>query len=302
MDGQEQRVEWRIQKWAYNNGVCESTKYPVVLEPGVREGTRRYRRAVDRAAKNDRESVRECARSLNNNFTAGQDRYITMDYSEAGLRRLAKRVGVPDDSMDRFLASALSEGESPEQEDNRLMLYLSAETEAANFIKRCHRACRKAGVELRYIYVTSDRKVDKSGERVPVRVHHHLVCNREAAEIVSRCWTAGGGKPRVLRGGSHGDLTPTAEYMVEQVRDIPGKKRYHPSRTLEKPEPYREDKSTNPDAPLRVPSGCEFIWRSEAYAGRPQVLRYYRPPEKRPKKPKKKQGGTHHGKGKQAEH
>ena len=73
MDGQEQRVEWRIQKWAYNNGICESTKYPVVLEPGVREGTRRYQRAVDRAAKNDRESVRECARSLNNNFTAGQD-------------------------------------------------------------------------------------------------------------------------------------------------------------------------------------------------------------------------------------
>lgn len=299
MDGQEQRVEWRIQEWIYNNGVCEKTKYPVILEPGIREGTRRYRRAVNRASKNDRESIRECARSLNNNFTAGVDSYLTLDYSKAGLCRLAKRAGVPDDSVDSFLASALSEGDSPEQEGNRTLLYLAAETEAGNFIKRCHRACRKAGVELRYVYVTSDLKVAGSGERVPVRVHHHMVVNREAAEIVSRCWTAGGSKPRILKSGVHGDLTPTAEYMVEQVRAIPGKKRYHPSRTLEKAEPYRERGSTNPDYPLQVPKGCKFIWRSETYEGRPQVLRYYMPPEKRRKK---KQGGTHHGKGKQTEH
>lgn len=297
MDGQEERAEWYVREYRMRNGVCEKTKFQVLRDETVRIGTRRHSRAVNRAEKQAAETARDLARLMNNNFTVGRDCYLTLDYSDEALRKLARRIGVPADDVDAFLRSVLVEHD----EGNRLALYLAAEQEARNYMKRLSRACRKAGVDLVLsAYVTSDL----DGETFePERVHHHLVINAEAAELAAACWVMNGGAmPKRLWSRSHGDLSELAAYMIAQVRTVPGKHKYHPSRTLEKPEATRPVPAKNPDAPLRVPSGCEFIWRSEAYAGRPQVLRYYRPPEIRRKNPKKKQGGTHHGKGKQAEH
>lgn len=262
------RIEWQVREYRCRNGVCEKTKFPVYLDGFVREGTQRYARTVARAEKLTAESARELALMLNNNFEAGRDRYLTLDYSGAGMDRLIMRAGT--DEADE--------------------LYRSAEREMANYTKRLRRACKAAGVELRYAYVTSDMD---GRSFAPVRVHHHLVVNGEAAALAESCWTAGGAKARVLY-GMHGDLSELAAYMIGQVRQTPGRHRYHPSRSLERPEATRPVPAKNPDAPLRVPAGCEFIWRSEAYAGRPQVLRYWRPPEKRRKR-KEKRGMTARG-------
>lgn len=291
------RTEWRIREWQMRNGICEKVKFAVVLDGAVRTGTRTYMRAVDRAEKNSREAARELARSLNDNFEAGTDRLLTLTYDDAALRKRASRAGIPEDSVDSFLTSVLGDGESQEQKDNRMLLYMAAEQELKNFLKRCRRACKKAGVQLKYAGVTSDQEQDKrTGEMCPARLHHHVVVNREAAELCARAWHGGEADSKTLY-GPHGDLTDLAEYMIAQVRTIPGKKRYHPSRTLTHPEPT-DRPAQNPNVPLRVPDGCEFIWRSESRAGRPQMLRYYRPPEKRRKrKQKKKQrkGGDRDG-------
>jgi hypothetical protein len=144
-----------------------------------------------------------------------------------------------------------------------------------NYIRRCRRACKKAGVEFRYFIVTSDMD-GKSFD--PVRVHHHMVVNQEAAAICCEKWKDGGTYADPLY-GECGDLTPLAEYMINQVRYFPNEKRYTPSRNLCKPKVTPVRKCKNPDAPLQVPKGCIYIHRSESYAGRPQRLRYYRPPK-----------------------
>lgn len=264
MDG----VIWQVREYRCQNGVCEKTKFPVYLGGFVRERTRQYARRVARAEKLSAESARDLALLMNNNFEAGRDSYLTLDYSQAGMDRLIMRAGTDDADE----------------------LYRSAEREMTNYTKRLRRACGAAGVELRYAYVTSDMD---GKSFAPVRVHHHLVVNAEAAGLAERCWTAGGAKARTLY-GAHGDLSELAAYMIGQVRQEPGKHRYHPSRNLERPEATRPVPAKNPDAPLRVPAGCDFIWRSESYAGRPQVLRYWRPPEKRRKRKesgKVKRGG-----------
>ncbi len=288
------RVEWRIREWQMRNGVCEKVKFAVTLDGAVRTGTRSYMRAVDRAEKNRREAAREMARILNDNFEAGSDVHLLLTYDEASVRKLVRRVGVPEQDIERFLFSVRSEGETREQEDNRLLLYMAAEQEFRNWTKRCRRACGKAGVQLKYAGITSDRERDKrTGTTGPARLHHHVVVNRETAELCARAWRGGAADKKVLY-GPHGDLSELAEYMIDQVRTIPGMKRYHPSRTLTQPEPI-DRPAQNPDAPLRVPEGCEFIWRSESRPGRPQVIRYYRPPEKRRRQRKKRKGGKGHG-------
>lgn len=290
-----ERVEWRIREWQMHNGICEKIKFAVVLDGTVRTGTRSYMRAVDRAEKNSREAARELARVLNDNFEAGKDIHLVLTYDEAALRKLVCRAGVPERGIERFLSSVLGEGESREQEDNRLLLYMAAEQEFRNWTKRCRRACGKAGVQLKYAGITSDRERDKrTGATGPARLHHHVVVDRESAELCARAWH-GGAVDRQGLYGPHGDLTDLAEYLIDQVRTIPGMKRYHPSRTLTHPEPVLDIPARNPDTPLRVPDGCEFIWRSESRSGRPQVIRYYRPPEKRRRSRKKRKGGKHDG-------
>lgn len=275
-------VEWRIREWQMRNGVCEKVKFPVILDGSVREGTRKHVRSIRAAEKNALDAAREFARLVNNNFEADGDCYLTQDYSQKALEKLVRRLGIPESDIEAFLHSVLIEHD----EENMLALYLSAEREMANYTKRLRRACKKAGIELRYAYVTSD--MDGKSFK-PERIHHHLIVNREAAEIAAQCWTAGGSKPRTLWSDSQGDLSELAEYMIRQVRLIPGRHRYHPSRTLEKPEPLPSYPARNPDAPLRVPDGCKLIWRSESYSGRAQTIRYYRPPEKRRRIKRKKQ-------------
>ncbi len=260
------RAEWYIREYRYANGVCVKSKFPVTLDGVVREGTRKHSRAINRAEKLAGDAARDLAGRLNNNFQAGVDCYLTLDYSEQGLDRLVMRAGTDD----------------PEE------LYLSAEREAENYTKRLRRACKAVGVPLRYAYVTSDMD---GCTYEPARLHHHLVVNREAAALAESCWKAGGAMAKTLYSHAHGDLTELAAYMIGQVRLMPGRHRYHPSRTLVRPEVYSEIPARNPEAVLLVPAGCTFIWRSETAPGMSQTLRYYRPPEKRGGRRRRRKGG-----------
>lgn len=199
------------------------------------------------------EAKHELAKLLNENFRAAVDYHMVQTYSSEGYDRLVMRAGTDDEDA----------------------IYFAAKAECKNFIRRCRRACKKAGIEFRYAFVTSDRDGDTLE---PVRVHHHLVVNAEAAAICIEKWMEGEvRKPKELYGDKYGDLTALAEYMIAQVRYFPGEKRYTPSRNLRKVEPGALIKARNPEAELRVPKGCKLIYRSENYVGRPQYVRYYRP-------------------------
>jgi len=244
--------DWYITTWICANGVEEKTKYPVPdPAPGDRE--RKRERVIRRAEKSCSEAKHEVTRLLNENFRAGRDYHITLEFDKQGYEKLVKRAG------------------SRKHDD----LLLAADKEGVNFIRRVQRECRKSGAELKYLYVVSDKN-GKTGARV--RPHIHLVVNREAMEICKRKWTAGASRESVLYGGRGGDLGDLAFYLIEQTRYIRNRKKYTPSRNLRKPLRLPPVKAKNPEAELRTPAGCVKIWQAESRGGRAQHLRYWRPP------------------------
>lgn len=243
--------EWYITTYRCSNGVEEKTKY-AVPDPSPREGERKRERAIRRAEKGASEAKHEVTRLLNENFRAGRDYHITLEFDKAGYQKLRERAG------------------SQRHDD----LLLSADREAVNFIRRVQRECHKAGVELRYLYVVSD----KNGKTLAwARPHVHLVVCREAMEICLRKWTAGRARESVLYGGRGGDLGDLAFYLIQQTRYIRNRKKYTPSRNLRKALRLPPVKSKNPEAELRTPVGCVKIWQAESRGGRAQHLRYWRP-------------------------
>lgn len=246
------RIEWYIREYRMKNGICEKTKFPVQVEgePAAR-ASREYKRCIRRAEKNATEAKNTAARSVNNNFRAGLDMTDLLTYSDEGLERLIMKAGTDEEDA----------------------ILLAARHEMALCIERARYACKKDGVELKYCAWTSDRDGKTGG---PVRVHHHVIVNREGAEYILRAWKLGEAKSKRLYSANHGDLTDYVEYLMEQSRQIGTEKRYMPSRNLEAPVATRPRLAKNPTAELRLPKGAAFIWRSEGHSGRPQKLRYYR--------------------------
>lgn len=135
------------------------------------------------------------------------------------------------------------------------------------WLRRARRACAASGIELKYIALTSD--VDgKTGELV--RVHHHVVLNREAAEIALGKWTAGQTHREYLDGSP--DKTELVKYLLGQVRRLPDEKKYIPSRNLTIPQPT--DRIARSGAELLPPKGALLLRRSEWSPGMPQYIRY----------------------------
>ena len=247
-------LQWYIREYRCDNGVCYKTKFPVRETASVKKSYSFRRQEIRRAEKGATEAKHEAARLLNCNFKAGRDIYLGLDYSDEGLERLKARAG----------------------SDDRDAIYEAADHECALWIRRVQRECKKQGIELRYFYITSDldgRTFD------PVRVHHHVVVNVEALEICLEKWKLGGAWDKVLYAQNYGDLTELAEYMIGQVRYKRGAKRYTPSRNLRRPIARKPVKARNPEAELTVPRGCAKIWRGEYHRGRPQHIRFFRPPD-----------------------
>ena len=120
------------------------------------------------------------ARLINENYEAG-DYLLGLTYTEEQIGMLI----VYAEKMGWFVRRA---GTEPEE---ILMngIRRAAEQWLRNCLRRVKRMLDKDGIELRYIAVTSDMD-GETGELV--RVHHHLVINREARDAFLEKWTAGG--------------------------------------------------------------------------------------------------------------
>ncbi len=207
--------------------------------PGERpsRSARRLKAELRKQRWNDQNAARRVAQLIHANFRRGVDYLVGFDYDDAHL---------PEDRA-------------------------AATKQLRNWLERVRRECKKAGVEFRYICVTSDMDAE-TGE--VVRLHHHAVINAEALEIALRKWTAGGTYRSKLDGRP--DKTELAKYLVGQARrDLPEEKKYIPSRNLVRPVP--KDRITGSTAEIRPPRHAVLVHRGEYVPGRPQYIRFILP-------------------------
>lgn len=249
--------------------VGEKTKFFI---PGKRPTGKLNRRAKDAMKKqvqNEYAAQKALARLINANFGAG-DLLLGLDYSDKGLGKLtawARKKGLPMDSQDPQL-----------REDT---LYLAADHEIDNCLRRVKNRLKKQGIELMAIYCTSDRD-GETGE-IPVRVHHHLIIKAEAREAFVAAWESCGlghvaWTPLYE---NQEDRTPIAEYWLRQIRRFPNAKKYRHTQNVAVPKP--KDRIALSDAELRVPKGSKLIYRQEYRPGQPQYIRYTLPKKEQPR-------------------
>jgi len=241
---------WVIRTWQ-SGQVGEKVKFWV---PGERpsKSARKLAREAKLRLDNEQSAERRAARLLNANFRQGEY-LVGLDYSDKGLAKLEARARLT--------------GEEDEGEQ-RNAVYLSAEQEIRNLLRRVRRAAAKAEAEVRLFAVTSDMD-GETGEAV--RVHHHIVVNREAAQLIREKWTAGGVYLTPLE--NQKDYTALAAYLMKQVRRIGNEKRYISSRNLKRPAP--KDRTALSGAELRLPKNAEMLYRGAFIPGRPQYIRYW---------------------------
>lgn len=219
--------------------VGEKIKYWVPGEKPSR-AKRRLRSDIRQQQRNEASAEKRMARLVHANFGQG-GKLVRLSYDDTHLAALG---GGDEDA-----------------------LFKAAHHELRLWLRRARRACAAAGVELRYIALTSD--VDgKTGELV--RVHHHVILNAEAAEIARGKWTAGQTHREWL--DRRPDKTELVKYLLGQVRRLPDEKKYIPSRNLEIPQPA--DRIARSGAELAVPKGGMLLRRSEWCPGMPQYIRY----------------------------
>ena len=248
--------------------VGEKTKFFV---PATRHTGRIGRRAKDAARKqeqNEYSSQKALARLINENTKPG-DLLLGLDYSDKGIEKItewARKMGLPVDSEDE-----------QERED---ALYLAADHELDNCLRRVKNRLKKKGIELLAIYCTSDRD-GETGE-IPVRVHHHLVVRVDSKEAFLGAWEkcGMGSVDYTPLWENQTDRTPIAEYWIRQVRRFPDAKKYRHTQNVVVPKP--KDRVAPSDAELRVPKGCKLIYRQEYRRGAPQYIRYAIPVKVRP--------------------
>lgn len=221
-----------------SGSVVEICSYnsPMIRMP---RGSRTAPTDPEHDARNLNAIIRKVARLLNTNCTH-EDYYVTLTYSDPALARLKSRM-----------PAGLSEDEQ------RAYVYEQACKELENFIRRCRYACKAAGVELRFIAVTSDRDHLDTVDR---RIHHHLVVNADVIKIVKRAWRNGHVDTPHLY--NQKDYKPLAIYMIRQARRIKGKACYKPSRNLKQPV---VDTALSPDA-WDIPTSVKTALDHGSYA------------------------------------
>lgn len=243
---------WVIRTYV-SGPVGEKTKFWV---PGAKppRGARRLKSDIKKAAENEYSAVKTVARLINANFRKG-DILLGLDYSDEGLKKLENSIDGWDDLNEEERADAI---------------YSAAERELKLCIRRVKYLAAKEGINIRFIAVTSDMD-GKTGEMV--RVHHHLLINREVLELFQAKWTLGGVNKRPLK--NQKDYTDIAEYLMAQVRRIPDAKKYTSSRNLVRPQPH--DRIAVNGSEIKPPKGAIILHRTEYRIGRPQYIRYILP-------------------------
>lgn len=267
---------WAIRTYKAGR-IGEKIKYWVPGKKPTRSG-RRLKSDLAKIKRNDADAVRRVARLINENFPGKAGCLVRLSYTEEEhcvlLEEALRESGSEDGVRDSVWELA----------HHRLQL----------FLRRLRRACQAAGIELKYIAFTSDSAPDGT----PVRVHHHLILDPEAAELVRNGIQAEGRKLRHLwtDGQTHckqlwdeADHTGLAAYLMDQVRRIGEAKKYVPSRNLTVPQPV--DRIAPSANEVQPPRGATILHRAEYGPGRPMYIRYVLP-EKPPEKHTEKAGPT----------
>ena len=243
-------TSWYVATVKCRNGIEYKTKFPVRHSEQAEKNRERRRREISRADRLARESAVTLGQELNDNYVCGRDIHLALSLSDDALKRIVRLAG----SEERDAVLLKLDSYVARQVVNKVLLPV-------------------------YHWISSDMDGETGA---PARPHIHMVATREVAELMKQAWSRKRMgeviKEKPLYGHHHGDLQELAEYLIGQTRTFSNKKRYHPSRSASKPERSRPRPSSNGNADLAVPKGCEKIFRSESAAGRPQMLRYYRPP------------------------
>lgn len=249
---------WVIRTYTAG-AVGEKIKYWV---PGERptKSERRMKSDIKQQQRNEAGAEKRVARLLNANFSC-RDSLVTLTYNDDSLKALGE--GLDEDG-----------------------LYHAAHHQLRLWLRRVRRACAAAGIEFRYIAITSDVK-GSTGE--VVRVHHHVIVNGEAAELAKEKWKKGASDRKSLH--DEVDRTRLAAYLLKQARRLEEDKKYIPSRNLDIPQP--RDRVAVSGAELAVPRGGQLLERTGWMPGMPQYIRYILPEvgQIRKKKPPQESGG-----------
>lgn len=251
-----------VESTIISGQVCEKTKYWV---PGKKKSNKVSRRDIDRVRKqkqNEYSAVKQLARVLNANFSGG-DLVVCLTYSQKGMKKIEKWISKQGINLSEL-----------DEEARLLMLWEAADHEMVNFLRRLKRRAQKEGLEVKSAYITSDMDGD-TGEIV--RVHHHMVVNREVKELLQSAWGEQMGAVEWEKMWTmQEDRTPIAEYMLKQVRKMKDSKKYRTTRNLYHPEAVCE--IVLEEEELAVPAGGRLIYRAE-FRGhtKPQYIRFILP-------------------------
>lgn len=243
----------------------EKTKFWVPGKRPDKKLSRRQRNLIKKQSQNEYSAVKRFARDMHHNFT-GNDSFITLDYSAAGMKKLEKWA--EDKGVD---LNTLTE------EERREVIWAAADHELGLCLRRAQNKAKAAGVEIKAMLTTSDQKWDKKLQQyMQVRIHHHLIINREAVPFFQAAWEKlGDNKDKYL--STYGeDWSELADYIVSQVRRVPDAKKYRSTRNVIHPE--GKDRIVNSEAELQVPRGGKLLFRREfTRSGQPQYIRYLLP-------------------------
>ena len=252
---------WVIRSYQAGT-VGEKIKYWV---PGKKptDSERRMRSDIKQQERNEANAVKRLARVINENFWS-KDYFVELGYDIAGMCRLHRNVDKNSETYENDL-------------------YMAAHHQVRLWRDRVHKACKAAGIEFKYIIITSDMDGD-TGEYA--RLHHHVIINSEAYEIAMSKWKLGGTHHKHIYDIM--DQTGLAEYMLKQVRRLPDEKKYIPSRNLRVPQP--KDRIAKSGAELSVPKGGQLLYRAEYKPGMPQYIRYIVPDVGRIRRERQKAG------------
>lgn len=228
---------WVIRRY-YAGLIGEAIKYWISAKAPTRS-PRRLKADVRKVEANARAVERTVARLIHANFQSGRDILLGLDYDKAGLATL--------------------QGDPLEAAQGQLRL----------FLRRVRRRCAAAGVEFRYIALTSDMD-GRTG--AAARIHHHLIVNVEALAACQEKWRLGGVNWKILC--DQADQSELAAYLIRQVRRQPDLSKYIPSKNLRRPKPV--DRIAR-GGELRLPQGAALLYRGPYQPGQTQYMRYLLP-------------------------
>lgn len=145
---------------------------------------------------------------------------VQKNNDKIAVRKLTRLINANFGRDSWHVALTYEESVSPEE----------AQKELKKFIARMRRACRKQGIEFRWIAVT---------EYENVRIHHHFITNAPL-DLIESQWKNGHALPRPFdKRKNHAKL---AAYLIKETsktfrkEDSPCKSRYSHSRNLYIPE------------------------------------------------------------------